>query len=86
MLKPTAENKIGNMYNLLMKNYLDTGSTPVRSTKSYNMNKTVEKINKYFRDNYDIKVDYSTMTITLKKKNNESKKCTISTNSRSTGN
>ena len=33
MLKPTAENKIGSMYNLLMKNYLDTGSTPVRSTK-----------------------------------------------------
>lgn len=32
------------------------------------MNKSFEKINKWFRDNYDIKVDYSTMTITLKKK------------------
>lgn len=50
------------------------------------MNTSFEKINKWFRDNYDIKVDYSTMTITLKKKNNEQKKCTISTNSRSTGN
>ena len=55
-------------------------------TEAVNMDKAVEKINKYFRDNYDIKVDYSTMTITLKKKNNEQKKCTISTNSRSTGN
>lgn len=35
------------------------------------MDIAVEKINKWFRDNYDIKVDYSTMTITLKKKNNE---------------
>lgn len=49
--------------------------------KSYNMDKVVEKINKWFRDNYNIKVDYSTMTITLKKKNNESKKCVTSTNS-----
>lgn len=39
--------------------------------KSYNMSTAFEKINKWFRDNYDIKVDYSTMTITLKKKNNE---------------
>ena len=45
------------------------------------MDKVVEKINKWFRDNYNIKVDYSTMTITLKKKNNESKKCVTSTNS-----
>ena len=35
------------------------------------MNGIFEEINKWFRDNYDIKVDYSTMTITLKKKNNE---------------
>lgn len=35
------------------------------------MDKAVEKISKFFRDNYDVKVDYSTMTITLKKKNNE---------------
>ena len=39
--------------------------------KLYNMNGSFEKINKWFRDNYDIKIDYSTMTITLKKKNNE---------------
>ena len=39
--------------------------------KSYNMNTVFEKINKWFHNNYDIKVDYSTMTITLKKKNNE---------------
>ena len=32
------------------------------------MSRSFEKINKYFRDNYDVKVDYSTMTITLKKK------------------
>ena len=35
------------------------------------MNTVFEKINKWFHDNYDIKIDYSTMTITLKKKNNE---------------
>ena len=39
--------------------------------KSYTMSVIIEKINKWFRDNYDIKVDYSTMTITIKKKNNE---------------
>ena len=31
------------------------------------MNTVFERINKWFRNNYDIKVDYSTMTITLKK-------------------
>lgn len=35
------------------------------------MNTSFEKINKWFRDNYDIKMDYSTMTITLKKKKHE---------------
>ena len=39
--------------------------------KSYNMSTVFEKINRWFRDNYDIKVDYSTMIITIKKKNNE---------------
>ena len=34
MLKPTAENKIGSMCNLLMKNCLDEGSTPSRSTNN----------------------------------------------------
>ena len=32
------------------------------------MSIVVEKINKWFRDNYDIKVDYSTMTIIIKRK------------------
>lgn len=29
---------------------------------------TIEKINKWFREQYDIKIDYSTMTINIKKK------------------
>ena len=45
------------------------------------MNISIERINKWFHDNYTIKVDYSTMIINIKKKNNESKKCTINTNS-----
>lgn len=32
------------------------------------MDKAVEKINKWFHDNYDIKVDYSTMIIIIKNK------------------
>ena len=29
---------------------------------------TIEKINKWFREQYDIKIDYSMMTINIKKK------------------
>lgn len=29
---------------------------------------TIEKINKWFREQYDIKIDYSTMIINIKKK------------------
>ena len=29
---------------------------------------TIEKINKWFREHYDLKIDYSTMTISIKKK------------------
>ena len=30
--------------------------------------KIIEKINKWFRSNYEIKVDYSTMTLCIKEK------------------
>ena len=29
---------------------------------------TIEKINKWFKEHYDLKIDYSTMTISIKKK------------------
>ena len=32
------------------------------------MDNTIEKINKWLRDHYDIKIDYYTMTISVKKK------------------